>query len=455
MLLLLQLPFISDVDECRKLVFEDYCTFNLYLPITLSKLYTILFVAQTYFLTSPVMAQNSLHAENNSTWLATDSVHIQIPNDSLVYYLEDIDLSYDSVTAITIDGKGRIWVGSNNGLWAFDGKVHREYSYKDGLFDKNILQLFCSNEGYIWAATSTGPFALLDNHFYVFEPLKNIKILAVSENANSWLFLTENGLRVFKKDKSFFATFYVKIAGLVLLLCVVSVLVYWGIKHFKTNVERKANLIQVEQEALLAQMNPHFIFNSLNSVQRYILANDKESAHTYLQKFASMMRKFLENSSKSTITLSEEISTLELYLQLEHLRFDNGFDFEISVKDDDIWQFEIPAMLLQTFVENAIWHGLMNKEGRGKIDLRFSKINNKLILCEIEDNGIGRKKAAEYKSKVRIRHKSKGTEIVKKRIELLNLKARQKITCNTIDLEENNAQQSGTLVQLEIPVTLG
>jgi two-component sensor histidine kinase len=419
------------------------------------KLYTILFVVQNFFLISPALTQENISGRDNTAWLATDTIHIQIANDSLVQYLADIDLSYDSITAITLDGEGRIWIGSNDGLWVFDGKVDREYSYKDGLFDKNILYLFCSNEGYIWAATSTGPFALLDNHFYVFEPLKNIKILAISENATSWLFLTENGLRVFKKEKSFLENYYVRLAGLILLFSALSIFIYWAINYFKTNVEWKANLIRVEQEALLAQMNPHFIFNSLNSVQRYILSNDKESAHTFLQKFASMMRKFLESSSQSTTTLSEEISTLELYLQLENLRFDNGFDFEITVKDDDIWQLEIPAMLLQTFVENAVWHGLMNKESRGKIELRFSKMNKKFILCEIEDNGIGRKKAAEYKSKGRIRHKSKGTEIVKKRIKLLNLKARHKITCKTIDLEEENAQQSGTLVRLEIPVALG
>jgi LytS/YehU family sensor histidine kinase len=182
------------------------------------------------------------------------------------------------------------------------------------------------------------------------------------------------------------------------------------------------------------------------------MENDKESAHTYLQKFASMMRKVLENSNQSTITLSEEIATMELYLQLESLRFDHGFDFEINVQDKDIWQSEIPTMLLHTFVENAVWHGLMNKESRGEINLRFSKINKKLILCEIEDNGIGLKKAAEYKSKDRFKHKSKGTEIVKKRIQLLNLKSRQKITCETIDLEEKNPGQTGTLVQLKIPI---
>ena len=409
-------------------------------------------VAQNHFPISPPQAKSLISGQNNS--VLTDSALIQKTNDSFIHHLKDIGLPYDSITAITFDGNGRIWIGSKNGLWVLNGNLFREYTYKDGLFDKDIHDLFYSSEGHIWVATSTGPFALLENHFYVFEPLKNQKILTISENANNWFFLTENGLSIFRKKKSFFEMLYVKILAITLLLTILSAIIFRGIKHFKTNVEWKANLIRVEQHALLAQMNPHFIFNSLNSVQRYILANDKESAHNYLQKFASMMRKVLEKSSQSTITLSEEIATLELYLQLESLRFDNGFDFDITVQDKDIWQFEIPTMLLHTFVENAVWHGLMNKESRGKINLRFSKINKKLILCEIEDNGIGRKKAAEYKSKDRIKHKSKGTEIVKKRIELLNLKTKQKIRCETIDLENNNTQRTGTLVRLEIPVLL-
>jgi hypothetical protein len=368
--------------------------------------------------------------------------------------LNDIDLPCDSLTAFTFDEEGRIWIGSENGLWVFEGNQFREYTFKDGLFDKDIHDLYYSSNGQIWVATPSGPFALVDGHFYVFEPLKDQKILALSENASNWLFLTENGFRVFNKEKRIFDSVYYKLAVLTLLVIALSVLIFWVLKRFKINVEWKANLIRVEQDALLAQMNPHFIFNSLNSIQKYILANDKETAHTYLQKFAGMMRKVLENSSRPVITLSEEIATLKLYLELESLRFDNGFEFEIAVEDDEIGQLEIPTMLLQTFVENAVWHGFMNKESRGKIDLRFSRIDKSNILCEIEDNGVGRKKAAEYKSKDQIRHKSKGTEIVKQRIGLLNLKARQKITCETIDLEEKNPDQTGTLVRLTIPVAL-
>ena len=411
-------------------------------------------ITQNHLEVSQSQAKGPIFAENNSLSFTTVSALIQITNDSLTHYLKDIGLPYDSITATTLDDNGRIWLGSLNGLWVFKDNLFREYTYKDGLFDKDIHALFFSNEGHIWVATSSGPFVLLDNHFYVFEPLKNQKILSISENSDNWFFLLEDGLSIFEKDKTIFETLYFRILAITLFLIIVSQFVFRGIKQFKTHVEWKTNLIRVEQHALLAQMNPHFIFNSLNSVQRYIMANDKESAHNYLQKFASMMRKVLENSSRPTITLSEEIATLELYLQLESLRFDNGFDFEIIVQDNDIWQFEIPTMLLQTFVENAVWHGLMNKESRGEIDLRFSKIDKKLILCEIEDNGIGRKKAAAYKSKDRIKHRSKGTLIVKKRIELLNLKAQQKIRCETIDLEENNSELNGTLVRLEIPIVL-
>ena len=299
---------------------------------------------------------------------------------------------------------------------------------------------------------------MVDNHFYVFEPLKNQKILTISDNDEYWFFMTENGLTVFKKDRNFFKNFYVQIFTVIILLAVVITLVLLGIKKFKIHLEFKTDLIRAEQRALLAQMNPHFIFNSLNSVQKYIMANEKDSAHTYLQKFASMMRKVLEHSSQQTITLGQEIATLQLYLELESLRFDNGFDYEITVKDDTLWQSEINGDGQQTrdftFVENAVWHGLMNKESRGKINLCFSKINKKYILCEIEDNGIGRKKAAEVQSKDTIKHKSKGTEIVKKRIVLFNLKTRNKITLKTIDLEEKNPQQTGTLVQLTIPIAL-
>jgi len=442
------------VKTIDSLIYGSCTVFNIYTILIIMAIAPFIMVAQNHPPNSPTKDRNLISDQESSEGDKIDSALIQNTYYNLGPHLKDIGLPYDSITATTVDDYDRIWIGSKNGLWVFDGTLFLEYTYKDGLFDKDIHDLFYSSAGQIWVATSSGPFAFLENHFYVFEPLKNKKILNISENDNNWLFLTENGLRIFKKEKSSYKTIYIKIGIITLLLIAVSAFAFWGIKYFKTNVEWKANLIRVEQLALRAQMNPHFIFNSLNSVQKYIMVNDKESAHTYLQKFASMMRKVLENSRQPTITLSEEIATLELYLQLESLRFDNGFDFEIIVQDDELWQFEIPTMLIHTFVENAVWHGLMKKESRGEINLRFSKINKKLLSCEIEDNGIGRKKAAEYKLKDRIKHKSKGTEIVKKRIELLNLKARQKIRCETIDLEEDNSQRTGTLVRLEIPVAL-
>jgi hypothetical protein len=427
---------------------------NLKTIIILVVLFPVFKIAQSELPGSSISQQAFPPTDNDPEGITADSTDLQMINDLLQQRLNEINLARHEITAVTFDNKGRIWVGSRDGLWVFDGSMFQEFTYKDGLFDKEIHDLHFSIKGNIWAATSGGPFALLNNHFYVFEPLTGIKILNISENATHWLFNTNKGLKTFSKETVPLRSLYTILGLIVVTVIILGAVISWGIRRFKTNIEWKANLIRIEQQALLAQMNPHFIFNSLNSVQRYIMANDKEAAHGYLQKFASMMRKVLENSNQPTIILSEEIASLDIYLQLESLRFDHGFDFEISVADDEIWQIEIPTMLLQTFVENAVWHGLMKKESRGKIDLRFSRLNNKNILCEIEDNGVGRKKAAEFKSKDQIKHKSKGIEIVKKRIELLNLKNRRKIKLETIDLEEKDPTLTGTLVRLTIPVIL-
>ena len=152
------------------------------------------------FLSNP----DTLKSEQNISATAVDSTLLKTKADRLSLYLKNIDLPYDSVTAITIENDGRVWIGSRNGLWVCDDKISIEYSYKEGLFNKNIRQIFYSSEGRVWVATSSGPFALIDNHFYVFEPLKNKKILSISENSDNWLFLSEDGIHIFKKDRSIF-----------------------------------------------------------------------------------------------------------------------------------------------------------------------------------------------------------------------------------------------------------
>ena len=149
-------------------------------------------------------------------------------------------------------------------------------------------------------------------------------------------------------------------------------------------------IAEIRMIALRAQMNPHFIFNSLNSIQHFITTQEKEEALNYLSKFSKLIRKILENSRENTVSISNELQLLELYIQLEQLRFSNKFDYHITVDEKiDMENTEIPPLLIQPYIENAILHGLINKNGKGDLWLSLER-NNGFLNCKIEDNGIGR-----------------------------------------------------------------
>ncbi len=203
--------------------------------------------------------------------------------------------------------------------------------------------------------------------------------------------------------------------------------------------------------ALRAQMNPHFIFNSLSSIQHLITSDNKESAIKYLNKFSLLMRNLLESSIEAKIVLSEEISLLKKYLDLEALRFNNSFKYSISVNDNlDSKAIEVPALLVQPFVENAILHGLLNKSHDDKfLEIRFRK-KDEFVICEIDDNGIGRKASEEKKSPLKVSKKSRGIEVTEKRLELLNNSKENSI--EIIDKTNSEGQSEGTLVILKISI---
>lgn len=227
--------------------------------------------------------------------------------------------------------------------------------------------------------------------------------------------------------------------------------------HFHASRNEKNRIQQqfaaLEQQALQAQMNPHFIFNCLNSIQQYILTNDKEKANLYLTGFASLVRQTLENSEKRTITLMEEINYLNKYLQMEEMRFAHNFSYEIIIdKAINTNSTEIPALLLQPYIENCMRHGIRYKEkGTGKVNISFSILDNSLY-CSIKDNGVGRKKADEFKSKQHIEHLSRGMKVTEKRIELLNKINKSCITTEIIDLKNGNDHAIGTEVIIKIPL---
>jgi sensor histidine kinase YesM len=172
--------------------------------------------------------------------------------------------------------------------------------------------------------------------------------------------------------------------------------------------------------ALRSAMNPHFIFNCLNSIQYYILENDQKNAVTYLSTFSKLIRSILNNSVKNRVRLSEELDMLNLYVTLEAIRFENKFDFEVKVGSEvDIESIEIPSMLIQPYVENAILHGLCNKKEKGLLKISVNAEDG-MVLFEIEDNGIGRDAASKLKQMNLSQHKSMGTALTEERLKLIN-----------------------------------
>ncbi|WP_300597008.1 histidine kinase [Niabella sp.] len=215
----------------------------------------------------------------------------------------------------------------------------------------------------------------------------------------------------------------------------------------------QARINDVNFAALSSQMNPHFIFNCLNSIKLYTEQNNSEAAGAYLGMFARLIRITLHNARREKVPLSEEIDTLALYLQLEAMRFKEKLSYELQVDDNVDSEFiEIPPMLVQPYIENAIWHGLMHKKEGGTISIRFSQDHaQETLVISIHDNGIGRQKAAELKSKPAETYKSYGTQITGERMALIKEKYGIAAQVTTTDLYEND-QPAGTLVILKLPL---
>lgn len=186
--------------------------------------------------------------------------------------------------------------------------------------------------------------------------------------------------------------------------------------------------MELEQQQYRSQMNPHFIFNCLNSIQHYIVHNDVIAANKYLSEFASLMRKTLENNKLHAISLQQEIDYLNSYLMLEQMRFENKFTYEITCdKNINTVDTQILPMVIQPFAENAIVHGLCYLEKDGKLSVSFEKQNDYLV-CKIDDNGIGRTASQSIKKESNRKHISQGMELIEKRLALVSNITKRNLT---------------------------
>ena len=239
---------------------------------------------------------------------------------------------------------------------------------------------------------------------------------------------------------------YILIAIAILIL-IIAILLIW---QLRTKADSKT--IELQQKLLRSQMNPHFIFNALLSIQNYMFENNPHNAAVYLSKFAGMMRLILENSREEYIPLQNEIKTLEHYLELQQLRYENRFNYTIQMDETIDSDFiAIPPMLAQPFIENAIEHGMAGKKNNGEINIRFRQ-EGKNIIFEIQDNGVGISYSTQKKQETKSNHKSLAIVITKERLGLLNKNRRNKIKYEIIDLSIlKNVETTGTKVIFSIP----
>lgn len=226
-------------------------------------------------------------------------------------------------------------------------------------------------------------------------------------------------------------------------------------KREEEQLSYEKELSKMEMRALRAQINPHFLFNTLNSINNYILQNRGDKASKYLVKFSKLMRKILSNSSASLITISEELESLELYIGLESMRFGESFDYFVNVASDvDINNSYTPPMLIQPFVENAIWHGLMHSSEDKELEIRISKSSSDRLLIKVKDNGIGRE-AAKSITRKGVNKKSYGMQITQKRLALLNQQYNEEAHKSEIHVKDLTMETDGTLgteITIEIPI---
>jgi tetratricopeptide (TPR) repeat protein len=245
--------------------------------------------------------------------------------------------------------------------------------------------------------------------------------------------------------------------NLLLIFSIVGTLLVIGLIFLLINrhqVKRRLTLqkevAEYEQKALHLQMNPHFVFNCLGSISSFIVQNGTDSALKYLSKFSKLMRLTLEYSKDALIPIDKEIESLQNYLELEQLRFHDKFRFRIESSDKVEFNMGLPPLLIQPFVENAILHGLVPKEGEGIIEVDFDVENGQLV-CTISDNGIGITKSAAIKENSMKAHKSMALEITKKRLEIMEATISKSAQIDIRELEENNTIV-GTRVTLRLPI---
>lgn len=357
-------------------------------------------------------------------------------------YLRHIKMN-DSIVSLTNTESLVFSYWENSFSFTFD-----QINYKSGGSECLYYKLVGHSNKFESNTTNTISFENL--------PPNNYELIVYSKNNDG--IKSANPITIkFVIDPPFWQTLWFTLLAISCSLLFIGFVVVVIIRNIKAKEEEKTKINKLISEsqlkALQAQMNPHFIFNAINSIQNYILDKNEDDAYNYLTKFSKLVRLVLNHSREKEISLHSEIEVLKLYIEIEQLRFGNNFDYSIILADDiNPYDIEIPTMLVQPYVENAIWHGLMNLNNarKGQLTIEFSKETD-LLKIIIEDNGIGRKKSNEYKADAL--HHSIGMQLTEERLNMINLLWNTKSVKVLIhDLYEDSTNAIGTRIELFLPL---
>ncbi len=429
---------------------------------------------------------NTVYTTNTDIWAGTNKglckINIVENNDSLKIFTTQFT-NIDGLYAIEIkdiDKNGDcLFLGTTKGLISFyPNKVEKNYNTPEIHFDSilvnnNIIKIdsfiklspsqktltfyykgisFSAGDKVLYKYKLTGyddKWNITADRFLRFpnlQPGRYTLYLLSSADGNTW---NKNPLKIsFYIKKKFTSTFAFYILLFLFVFFIAAGLLTIRFKRLDEELKINRKMMRAEQKALRSQMNPHFLFNALNSIRRYILENDTDNADFYLTSFATLMRKVLDNSKHEYISLEEEINTLRLYLELEKMRFDDSFSFNIHIDEDlKLSSIFLPTMIIQPILENAIWHGLAPLRKNGLLTFSIKKTGDKTFICIIDDNGIGREKAAEIALR-RKGHNSTGVKNLQERINLINTTSSKRISMNILDKYDEKGKSTGTKVEL-------
>ncbi len=340
------------------------------------------------------------------------------------------------------------------------GEIPLELSYKENFIEiefealtyidpnntKYLYRLLGLNSKWRTTNNSSLQFSHLPPGKYLFE----VAVLSIGTNA-----LNSSAKFPFYVMPPFWDLWWFKVLIALIIAGLTFYVFRYQNKRYRYKIKRKyeyeKKLAEIELRALRAQLNPHFIFNCLGTVQNLILKNKNDAAEAYITRFSKLLRTVLASSSENVISLEQELETARFYIELETLRFAQGFKYTIEIQTGiNVAEIDIPPMLIQPFIENAIWHGLSHKEGDKNLEIIVSKNPDSNVCLTIADNGIGREKSQQLNQDLK-KFKSYGINLIHDRIISSNIYSERKINLSIIDLKDEQNRPLGTLVKLLIP----